>query len=320
MSGIYALAPRMTRFRALLLLPLVLALACDSADTLDPNNGINPDASGVEIVSTDEIVTTDTETANATFAGGIPFGMTAQPLTAYGARFSGGKRTVGPAKMLSDLSAIRSRGGKVVLMLAGHPKNYLDGSGHFSLTKWKARIDAYKRINFSSFINDGTVVGHYLIDEPNDPRNWGGKSVPASVVEEMAKHSKGIWPGMATLVRAQPDYLGRDHRYLDAAWATYLYRRGNANEYIRDMVSAAQTRGLQLVVGLNVLRGGNPNGTKMTSTEIESWGSALLSSSYPCAFLMWEWNNDYLSGSGISNAMASLARKAESRSQKSCRS
>ena len=314
------LARRFARFRALLLLPLALAAACDNTDTLDPSSSITPEESGVKILSADEMVPTGTDVANAAFAGGIPFGMTAQPVSAYGNRFSGGKRTVGTNQLLSDLSAIRSRGGRVVLMLPGHPKNYLDGDGHFSLTKWKSRVDAFKRVNFSAYIQDKTIVGHYLLDEPNDPRNWGGRPVSASTVEEMAKYSKNLWPGMATLVRTQPDYLLRDHRYLDAAWATYLYRRGNVNEYIKDMVSAAQARGLQLVVGLNVLRGGNPNGTRMTAREGEDFGSVLLGSSYPCAFLMWEWNSDYLSTSGIPSALDALARKAENRSQKSCHS
>jgi hypothetical protein len=308
------LARRFTRYRALLLLPLALAAACDNTDTLDPSSSITPEESGVEILSVEPQV------ANASFAGGIPIGMAAQPVNAFGNRFNGGKRTISPNALLSDLAGIRSRGGRVVVMFAGHPRNYQDSDDHFSLTKWKSEVDEFKRINFSSYIQDGTIIGHYLMDEPNDPRNWGGKPVSPSTVEEMAKYSKQLWPSMATIVRTQPDYLNRDHRYLDAAWATYLYRRGNVNEYIKDMVSAAQSRGLQLVVGLNVLRGGNPNGSKMTSNEVESWGSALLASSYPCAFMMWEWNTTYLSSSGIPNAMDALRRKAENRGNKSCRS
>jgi hypothetical protein len=136
----------------------------------------------------------------------------------------------------------------------------------------------------------------------------------------MAKYSKQLWPGMATIVRTQPDYLGFNHRYLDAAWAAYLWRRGNVNEYIRENVAEAQKRGLALVVGMNVLRGGNPNGTRMTASEVESWGSAMLSSSYPCAFIMWEWNTDYLESSAMRSAMDGLRRKAENRSNRSCRS
>jgi hypothetical protein len=48
-------------------------------------------------------------------------------------------------------------------------------------------------------------------------------------------------------------------------------------------VADAQARGLGLVVGLNVLHGGTPTGTKMTPSQVVAWGSALLSSTYPCA-------------------------------------
>jgi hypothetical protein len=70
---------------------------------------------------------------------------------------------------------------------------------------------------------------------------------------------------------------------------------------------------------MNVLKG-NRNGGRMSASEVESWGSALLSSSYPCAFINWEYNSTYHSSSSIRSAMSSLRRKAENRSTKSCRS
>ena len=204
-------------------------------------------------------------------------------------------------------------------MLAGNPRHYKDGDGHFSLEKWKSRVNQFRNINFKSYIDDGTVIGHYLIDEPNDPKNWSGRTVSSSVVEEMAKHSKDIWPNLPTIVRTHPDYLGSNHRYLDAAWAQYLSRRGNVRDYIRENVAEAQKRGLALVVGLNVIHGGTPQGTKMTASEVEEWGSALLESSYPCAFIMWQYQSSYLDGSGIDKAMESLRRKAENRPSRSCK-
>jgi hypothetical protein len=136
----------------------------------------------------------------------------------------------------------------------------------------------------------------------------------------MARYSKSIWPNMPTLIRAHPDYMLYTHRYLDGAWATYMWRRGDAYEYTRKMVAEAQKRDLSLVVGLNVLDGGNPTGTRMTAKELESWGSAMLSSSYPCAFVMWKYDTDYLTSSGVPSAMDVLRRKAANRSSKSCRS
>ena len=80
----------------------------------------------------------------------------------------------------------------------------------------------------------------------------------------MAKYSKDLWPNMATIVRVDPKYLSSSHRYLDAAWAQYLWRRGNVDSYAREMVSEAQRKGVQLIVGLNILKGGAPNGSPMT--------------------------------------------------------
>ncbi|MCI0410356.1 MAG: hypothetical protein L0191_17640, partial [Acidobacteria bacterium] len=220
--------------------------------------------------------------------------------------------------LLQELAAIKARGGKVVLAISGSPRYYMS-DGHFSLSKWKERVSRFKGVNFSSYIKDGTVIGHYMIDEPNDPANWGGQPVSPSTLEEMARYSKQLWPDMATVVRVDPSYLASNHRYLDAAWAQYLSRRGDVNTYIRSVTSEAQRKGLALVVGLNVLKGGKPNGTQMTASEVESWGSALLSSSYPCAFISWKYTSDYMSSSSIKSAMDALRRKAENRSDKSCR-
>lgn len=256
--------------------------------------------------------------ASASFAGGIPLGNFDQPISEFGSVFNGAHDNTSPNQLLSVLQQIKSRGGKVILALSGSPKYYLDGQ-YFSMTKWKQRVNRYKGVNFRSFIDDGTVIGHYLIDEPNDPANWGGRPVGSSAVEEMAQYSKSLWPTMATIVRAEPRHMGDNHRYLDAAWAQYLHRRGNVNEYIKDVVGDAQRKGLGLVVGLNVLKGGNPQGTRMTASEVEQWGSALLSSSYPCAFINWKYTSDYMNSSGVRSAMSSLRRKAENRSSKSCR-
>ena len=40
----------------------------------------------------------------------------------------------------------------------------------------------------------------------------------------------------------------------------------------------------------------------MTASQVKAWGSALLSNSYPCAFISWKYNTDYLSGTGIKSA------------------
>lgn len=290
----------------------VTLAACDHNEVLDPEAPNPRDEVALEPV--------EEPAASVRQAGGIPFGMSAQPVSKFGDLYSGAKLTVSPGRVLGELSAIKARGGRVVLMLAGNPRHYKDGRGRFSLEKWKARVDRFRNVRIGRYIEDGTIVGHFLLDEPNDKANWNGTTVSPSVLDEMARHSKRRWPKMATIVRTHPAYFKRPPRYVDAAWAAYLGRRGSVKEYIRKNVEDARRNRMALVVGLNVLKGGMPKLTKMSASEVKSWGSALLGSSYPCAFVSWKYDERYLSSSGMRSAMRTLRQKAEGRPRKSCRS
>lgn len=298
------------RWLAIPLLAVTLA-ACDPTDVLDPEAMDARDE-----VPAQPVVA---PAASVRQAGGVAFGMSAQPLSRFGELYSGAKLTVSPNRVLGELSAIKSRGGRVVLMLAGNPRHYKDSRGRFDLRKWKARVDRFKNVRIDPYIKDGTIIGHYLLDEPNDKANWNGTTVSPAVLDEMARHSKLRWPRMATIVRTHPSWFKRPPRHVDAAWAQYLGRRGPVKEYIRENVEDARRKGLALVVGLNVLKGGTPKRTPMTASQVKSWGSALLNSSYPCAFLSWKYDERFLSRPGMRSAMKALRQKAESRPRKSCR-
>jgi hypothetical protein len=303
----FKLSRRVARLRAPILAALVLALiGCDNTESFSPDAGTPPE--------------THATFASASFAGGIPIGIAAQPTSEFGERYNGALRNIWPQALLEELAAIKSRGGRVVLMFAGNPTHYQDGGGHFSLEMWKARVDRFKGVDFGSYVGDGTIIAHYLIDEPQDPVNWNGRPISGATVDEMARYSKQLWPGMATVVRAEPRQLsgGGNFRYLDAAWAQYVTRKGSATDYIRRNVAEAQNRGLGLIVGLNILKGGN-NGSRMSASQVESFGSALLSSTYPCAFISWKYSASYLESGSMKSAMDALRRKAQSRGQRSCR-
>jgi hypothetical protein len=350
MSHGFKLSRRIARFRAPIFAVLIAALfGCDNNDafnpdstqpdadqgtTLDPTSELDPIS---ELGPTSELDTLfeveedifpeeelapvdDAPLAAVSFAGGIPIGSAHQPNGAFGSRYNGALRNIYPAYLLRELAAIKARGGKVVLMMAGADWLYKDANGHFSLSKWKARIDRYRNVDFSSYVRSGTLVGHYLIDEPNNAARWNGRVIPGTTVDEMARYSKQKWPGLATIVRTYPTYLERwgPYRYLDAAWAQYVHRFGDAGSFTNQHVNSAKRQGLALIVGLNYLKGG-PDRRKMTASQVRSWGSTLLSSSYPCAFISWKYDDNYLSTSGIRDAMSYLRNKAESRSARSCR-
>mgnify|MGYP001764696937 CR=1 FL=1 len=57
----------------------------------------------------------------------------------------------------SFLLPFTASGGKVVLMFAGNEKYYKDGAGHFSLTKWKQRIDRFRIVVLTDGIAGGAL-------------------------------------------------------------------------------------------------------------------------------------------------------------------
>ena len=120
------------------------------------------------------------------------------------------------------LAAIKSRGGKIVLMLAGSQPYYKDADGHFSLSKWKERIDRFRKIDFSSYVNDGTLIGHYLIDEPYDPANWNGRPVSGVTLDEMARTASPSGRTFRPSFGPSRYLEWAPYRYLDAAWAQYV--------------------------------------------------------------------------------------------------
>jgi hypothetical protein len=306
----------MARLRVPVVSSLVFALfACNGTDAFTPDPSTPSEQP--EVLAVD-----DGMQAAVSYRGGIPFGTFALPTSSFGSVYNGALQNNWPGSLLSELRAIKGRGGKVVLMFAGSELHYKDRYGHFDFGKWKARVNRFRNVNFSSYVRDGTIIGHYLIDEPHDVYNWNGKPVSQSTVEAMAQYSKNLWPTMATIVRAEPTWLRKwsgSYRALDAAWAQYAMRRGNVSDYLNANVSAARAKGLGLIVGLNLLRGGSPNRTAMSASEVERYGGALLGSSYPCAFISWKYSSSYLSSSAMRTAMQKLSNRAESRGFKNCR-
>lgn len=299
---------RTSRLRAPLLALLVVAYAgCDSTDRLTSTT--SNDASGA------------TFDFSSTGPSGIPFGTFAQPLSLYGSTYTGGHMNpVHPDSLLSRLAAVRGAGARVVLALVGTATNYSNADGTLDFTKWKARVDRYSGIDFSSYISDGTVIGHYLIDEPYCTSCWGGRAIPQDTVEAMAQYSKQYWPTMTTIARAPPTWLtgySGQYVYLDAGWAQYTVRQGDINTYLADNVAAARSEGLGLIVGLNLLKGG-PNLSSLTASQIKTFGSTLLGSRYVCAFISWKYDSTYFSRSDINSAIALLSRKAKRHAASSC--
>jgi hypothetical protein len=237
--------------------------------------------------------------------------------------------------ILSFLSAIRAKRGRMVLkMCMGEDKYVKNADGTFSFTKWKALVDRFRKVNLGPYITDGTLLGHFLIDEPGRAAKWGGKIIPQATVEAMAQYSKQIWPNLPTLVRVVPSWLASapvTYRALDAGWLQYGAGKGDAAKLVASEIAIAKNKGLGLVVGLNILDGGNGSSgvrgwikTKwsMSAAEIRSYGTALLNQPYACGFYNWTYQYQgptYYARSDIKSAMADLSNKAKVHARTSCR-
>jgi hypothetical protein len=118
------------------------------------------------------------------------------------------------------------------------------------------------------------------------------------------------------------------YTHLDAAWFQYAARFGDPAAALATEVAAAKSKGLGLMVGMNVLDGGDGSSKlpgwskgkwKMSATEITNYGIPLLSNSYVCGFIMWMWDPAYYGRSDVESAMTALSDKARAHAQTSCR-
>ncbi len=229
--------------------------------------------------------------------------------------------------LMEKLEAARRTDGRILLSFAGSSGNFTDANG-FNLAQWKQRVDQFRGLDLSSYIADGTLMGHFIMDEPSDPSNWNGHVVPVADLDEMARYSKEIWPDLPAIIRAWPDYLkGYDFKYLDAAWAQYHARFDGIDQFIEENVRDAKASKLAIVLGLNVLAGGGSEGIlgyhnqrpAMNASQVRTWGNRLLDEPYVCAFFMFRFNDAYFARPDIQEAIRELSEKAARLPKRPCR-
>ncbi len=298
----------------------VIALgACQSTDQLAP---------------TTEIVSEDRPEFALAAPPGIMFASFELTPAQLNTVHTGLIRWTSPSTFLSYLSSVKARNGRVLVKLHGDEYLFRNADGTFNLTKWKAMVDRYKAVNFKSYVDDGTIVGHYIIDEPHYSSRWGGKIIPQATVEAMAKYSKQNWWYLPTIANAQPQWLAKwtgTYTNLDAGWAMYMSNMGSPVErWASNHVTASKNKKLRMFGGLNVLDGGNgssgfrgnyPSRWAMSAAEIRSYGKALLAprDSYLCGFAMWKYKSSYYDRPDIKSAMNELATLARNHIKTPCR-
>ena len=354
MSYLLSLAPQGARRRVTCSALVFAALACSPDESTAP--ATDPVALTPE--STPAVEAPAAPTAELSYtslsAPGIPFGDFHLPTSMYKAPYTGSLSGLSVSSAVSNLNATKSAGMRIVISMAGSRSNYTNSDGTFNMTKWKSRVYAFRGINFGSYVTAGTVIGHYLVDEPTCSGCWGGRSISASQIEEMSKYSKSLWSSMPTAVRTTPTQLakyGASFSSLDFAWAQWAGPlhvpsfKMTPQQFRDAQVAAAKNLGLGLVFGLNYQDGGDGsshiNGTfakdpnlsdskvcsstgscyryAMSASEVRNVGTVFAQSSYACGVISWKYDPTVLSRTGMKDAVAAVAYAAKSRSRTSCK-
>lgn len=231
------------------------------------------------------------------------------------------------------LPAARAAGVRVTLRLAGdHPAYSVDG--HFDLEAWKRGLSRWEGSGLEPFIEDGTLVGHMLLD---DILTFPGRDPTGDELDEMARFSRERFPGLMTFVRAQATHIprptGGSFRHLDACVNQYQARDGAVTAYARVEQARAEELDLGIIGGLNIADGGDGRAGRqgwrgegfhpMSAEEITEYGAVTMAVPGTGMFLNWEYDRlerwpdgtvgaEYFDQPELRAALQALGRQAAS--------
>lgn len=252
-----------------------------------------------------------------------------------------------PAEATAYLEQARAVEAKLVFALV-QSQNMHNPDGTLDLNQWKREVDRFADFDFAPYVDDGTIIGHYIIDEPKAPGSWGGEVVTNTIIDEMAGYSKAYWPSVPTIIRNSPERL-IDHadgfnmpraepyswQHLDVAWVQYSQaNHGILSNYAAEQLAAAAQQDLGLIYGLQLLAGGNgssglhpgaPLNTArwlMSYNEVMNYGTYLLDQQASCAFITFRWDRNeetyFAEGTDLRRAHDDLQAVAANRQPATC--
>ena len=250
--------------------------------------------------------------------------------------------SLGPDEVLSYLAEARRLGVKAMLRLTGGHPHYTNSRGDFDLAMWKARMARYARpsniaADIQPYINNGTLAVHMILD---DIYNFEGKDPTRDDLDEMARFSKTILPGLPCFVRKELSGLpqgGYGYKHLDGAINQWTLRRGDPVAWFDEQAARAAETGMRIINGLNLTTGGAglsgtsqscsfadplwPGTCTMGPDEIRRIGAAALSErreAMPCASFSWRYTANHLSQRGIAEALSDLVAMGSRVNGESC--
>jgi hypothetical protein len=342
----YVCRPTRLRTSVLILFAALAATNCGT-DPVSPSTLTDSPAAPTSDPTAGTVM--DSPTLASVVSNTSPFGPVGLWNTAttvsYGPKpFSFSQNANNPSNLVTQISAARSMGQRLVLSLSASNTNNTT-NGKFDINKWKNHINAYNttaiRNAIAAGVSDGTVIGNMLLDEPETKR-WGG-NIDKKVIDQLASFAKNIFPTLPQGINhGPPGYKWHtDQTYKVLDYVLYQYNwwvtTGDVNGWRNTVLARAKTDGVRPALGLNVLDGGvqdrsgawdckgsgqagtgtyAPN-CRMTPDQMTSWGKALVG--YGCFLMLWKYDGTYMRKSTNQTAFSTLANAAASKPRVSCK-
>ncbi len=200
------------------------------------------------------------------------------------------------------LPLAQSAGVRVTLRLTGDHEHYTTAGGEFDLDAWKAALEPWQDVDLAPFVADGTLVAHMLLD---DIHNFAAQDPTAAELDEMARTSKLMWPGLPTFVREKATRMpvpdGGRYHHVDAIVNQYRHREGDVVRWTEEQSRTAAALDVGVINGLNIANGGDgsshqPGWQKgrfaMSADEIRRYGAVLAADPRCAMFLNWEYDGE----------------------------
>jgi len=187
----------------------------------------------------------------------------------------------------ASLDEAQSQGVKV-LFAPSWWSRVRDSNGCLDVQKWKSDFDADVP-SLQPYVDDGTVIGIYALDEPHDQ----GCIPTKAQLTELCDYSKSRFPGLSCGYNAPPDFMegvGVDYLFTQTNfiktqdWGTWAQAKLNEAAWFNGPV----------YLSINAYTG-NPS-----AEQIENAAIALCQSN-AAGVMMWKW--DFLQDYDLSRAI-----------------
>lgn len=159
------------------------------------------------------------------------------------------------------LETAKSCGTKVVLRLHGFTEGILNDNGvGLDLEKYENRINDFAGL-IDPYVEDGTIIAHFTIDEPHDCHDWGFQCPEPSEVDQAGQISKKYWPNLPTSVNTVPGYASRyQWEHTDIINFQYAYHKGPLSQFVEQAIDVLNNGYVDDISwSIMALSGGCPN-------------------------------------------------------------